>query len=281
MARNLWIGKPGLLLEIDQAAKAWDRTAELNVTEFKSLEGGITTVAPARGARRLKLSWDALPPADAQHLVRLARRINGPGTLGSSRTAYGPVAVLDPASVNLLDPYQAAAQSSQDSGADHWFTVQGTVVISPFIGDTVVGDCQDAATRIGWRHVTWTGWPVMPGMQVSWLLPPDWSPATAIAQLDWKAVDGSYLGSTSANGTTVTGTAPAGAAFVTPLGAPGATGTIGLAGACLTVGEDPVAFALGDGCPAMSVTAYTDVPASPLPYRSVGVELVEVRGAQL
>ncbi|MET8947528.1 hypothetical protein ABZX30_29285 [Streptomyces sp. NPDC004542] len=281
MARNLWIGRPGFLREIAQAAKSWDRTADLNVTEFKSLEGNITTVATARTVRRLKLSWDALPPGDAQHLTRLARRVNEPGFQGGPQPPYGPLALLDPASVNLLDPYQAAAQSTRSSGTDHWFTVQGTVVISPSLAATVVADFQDAAGRLGWRHGVWTGWPVMPGMQVSWLLPPDWSAATATAQLDWKAVDGTYLASTSANDSGVTGTAPAGAAFVTPVGGPGATGLYGLAGACLTIGEPATAFALGDGCPAMSLTGYTDLPAAPLPYRNVSLDLVEVRGAQL
>jgi hypothetical protein len=280
MARNLWIGKPGLLREIDQAARNWDRTAELNVTEFKSLEGRVTTVAPARTIRRLKLSWESLAPGDAQHLSRLARRVNGPGVPGSSLTSYGPLAVLDPASVNLLDPYQAAAQSSEPGGSDHWFTVTGTMVVSPSVNDTVVADFQDT-TRIGWRHGVWTGWPVTPGMQVSWLVPADWDPALAVAQLDWKAADGSYLSTTAVNGASITGTAPAGAAFVTPVGGPGAAGLRGLAGACLTIGESPVAHALGEGCPAMSVTAYSDVPSARLPYRSVSVDLVEVHGAEL
>ncbi|MCT9109180.1 hypothetical protein N4G69_26830 [Streptomyces mirabilis] len=279
MARNLWIGKPGLLREIDQAAKSWDRSAEVNVTEFKSLEGRITTVAPARTVRRLKFSWDSLAPDDAQHLSRLARRINGPGLLGSAQTSYGPLAVLDPASVNLLDPYQAAAQS-ESNGTDHWFAITGTMVVSPLTGDTVVADFQET-TRIGWRHGVWTGWPVMPGMQVSWLVPADWNPALATAQLDWKAADGAYLSTLSANGPTVSGVAPAGAAFVTPVGGPGAAGPAGPAGACLTIGEAPAAHALGDGCPAMSVTAYSDVPSARLPYRNVSVDLVEARGAEL
>ncbi|WP_338698652.1 hypothetical protein V2W30_20955 [Streptomyces sp. Q6] len=280
MIRNLWIGKPGLLREIPQAAKSWDRTADLNVTEFKSLEGAVTTVAPPRTPRRLKFSWDLLPPDEAQHLVRLARRVNGPGLQGSSSPSYGPLALLDPASLNLLDPYQAAAQSSSPSGGDHWFTIVGTMVVSPAVGDTVVAQFQDV-TRIGWRHGTWPGWPVAPGMRVSWLVPPDWSAATATAQLDWKAADGSYLSTSSAAGSTVTGTAPADAAYVTPVGGPGATGLFGLAGACLTIGDTPVAYALGDGCPAMSVTAYSDAPANPLPYRNVSIDLVEVRGAEL
>lgn len=82
-------------------------------------------------------------------------------------------------------------------------------------------------------------------------------------------------------GASITGTAPAGAAFVTPVGGPGATGMTGLAGACLTIGEAPVAFALGDGCPAMTVTAYSDVPSTVLPYRNISIDLVEVRSAEL
>ncbi|MFE4334267.1 hypothetical protein ACFRQM_34105 [Streptomyces sp. NPDC056831] len=281
MARNLWIGKPGLLREIPQAARSWDRSAELNVTEFKSLDGQITAIAPARTARRLKFSWEWLEPADADHLVRLARRVNGPGMLGRNAYAGRTVVVLDPASVNLLDPYQAAAQSTHPSGADHWFTVQGAITISPFTDDVVLGSCEDAATRIGWRHSVWPGWPVMPGMKVSWLLPPDWVAGLSTAQLDWTDVDGGYLASESASGTTVTGTAPDGAAFVTPVGGPGATGMTGLAGACLTIGEAPVALALGEGCPAMAVTGCTDTPAPRLPYRNIGIDLVEVAGAAL
>ncbi|MGI3225612.1 hypothetical protein ACRJ4B_18750 [Streptomyces sp. GTA36] len=219
MARNLWIGKPGLLREIDQAAKSWDRSAELNVTEFKSLEGRVTTIAPPRTVRRLKFSWDWLEPGDAQHLTRLARRVNGPGLQGSPAPSYGPLAVIDPASVNLLGPYQAAAQSSEPGGTDHWFTVTGSLGVLPYTGDTVIGDFGET-TRVGWRHGLWTGWPVAPGMRVSWQVPPDWNPALATAQLDWKRADGTYLSTTATTGAAVTGTAPAEAAFVTPVGGP-------------------------------------------------------------
>lgn len=273
MARNLWIGAPGRLREIQQAAKSWERTAELGVAEFKALEGRVTTFAPTRTVRRVKLSFDALEPEDAQHLVRLARRVG---------TGRGPLVVLDPASVNLLDPYQAAGQSDVPGGWDHWFTMNGAVTLARDADQITTVDCQDAAVAVGWVHGTWPGWPVAPGMRVSWLLPAGWDPATAVAQLDWKAADGTYLSTTQATATTgVTGTAPAGAAFATPVGRPGAVGLFGLAGACLTLGDAPVAHALGDGCPAMSVTAYTDVPATPLPYRNVSIDLVEVRGAAL
>lgn len=279
MTRNLWIGKPGLLREIAQAARSWDRSAELNVTEFASLEGRITTVAAARTVRRLKLSWEWLEPEDAQHLTRLARRVNGAGMLGRNVYAPGPVALLDPASVNLLDPLQAAGQSGQRDGTDHWTVLSGAMTIGPFIGDAVIGDCQDAATVVGWRHGVWPGWPVMPGMEVSWLLPPDWDGQLCTARLDWTDVDGQVLSTATAPGPLVTATAPDQAAFVVPAGGPGYVGMAGLGGACLTIGEPPVAFALGDGCPAMSVTGFTDAPAGRLPYRGIALDLVEVHGA--
>lgn len=272
MARNLWIGAPGRLREIRQAAKSWERTAELNVTEFKALEGRVTTFAPTRTVRRLKLSFDALEPADAQHLAQLARRVG---------TGRGPLVVLDPVSVNLLDPYQAAGQSDAPGGWDHWFTMNGDIALARNADGVTTADCQDPAAAIGWVHGTWAGWPVVPGMQVSWLLPGGWDSATATAQLDWKAVDGTYLSTSQVTGTSVTATAPAGAAFATPVGRPGALGLFGLAGACLTLDDTPVAHALGEGCPAMAVTAYSDVPARPLPYRNVSIDLVEVRRAAL
>ncbi|MEW2391158.1 hypothetical protein AB0933_22685 [Streptomyces venezuelae] len=272
MARNLWIGAPGRLREIRQAAKSWDRTAELNVTEFKALEGRVTTFAPTRTIRRLKLSFEWLEPEDAQHLARLARRVG---------TGRGPLVVLDPASVNLLDPYQAAGQSDSRGGWDHWFTMNGAIALARNADDITTADCQDVAAAVGWVHGTWAGWPVVPGMRVSWLLPAGWDPATATAQLDWKGADGTYLSTSQVAGAALTATAPEGAAFATPVGRPGAVGLFGLAGACLTVDEEPVAHSLGDGCPAMSVTAYTDVPSARLPFRNVGVDLVEVRRAVL
>ncbi|WP_093799558.1 hypothetical protein [Streptomyces sp. Wb2n-11] len=279
MARNLWIGKPGLLREISQAAKSWDRSPDLNVSEFRSLEGHVTLVAPPRTTRRMKLAFEWLEPEDAQHLVRLARRISGPGMLGQNVYAGGSVVVLDPASVNLLDPLQAAGQSRDVRGGDHWFTVAGDMTLRPSVGDVFTGDCRDVASAIGWVHGTWTGWPVAPGMNVSWMVPPEWDPALCTAQLDWKAVDGSYLSTVSATGGVVSGTAPAGAVFVTPVGRPGKTGATALAGACLTIGEAPVGYALGDGCPPMAVTGLTDTPSPRLPYRNIGIDLVEVRGA--
>ncbi|MGI3204398.1 hypothetical protein ACRJ4W_52095 [Streptomyces sp. GLT-R25] len=111
---------------------------------------------------------------------------------------------------------------------------------------------------------------------MSWQVPPDWNPALASAQLDWKRADSTYLSTTAATGAAVTGTAPAEAAFVTPVGGPGEAVLAGLAGACLTIDAVPVAYALGDGCPAMTVTAYSDIPAARLPYRNISIDLVEV-----
>jgi hypothetical protein len=60
---------------------------------------------------------------------------------------------------------------------------------------------------------------------------------------------------------------------------PGAIGTYSLAGACLTYGGTAENGVPGDGLPPMSVTGYTDTPGRPLPYRSIGLDLVEVSSA--
>ncbi|GGR73627.1 hypothetical protein GCM10010252_10250 [Streptomyces aureoverticillatus] len=275
MARNLWVGTPGLLREIPQAAKSWDRSAELNVSEFRALEGQVTTFAPFHTARRLKFSFEGLEPVDAQHLARLARRAPDART----GRAAGPVAVLDPVSVNLLGPAQAAGQSGREDGLDHWFAVSGKPAFKRFVREGwAVGGTVPSV--VGWVHGTWPGWPVAPGMTVSWLLPPGWG-QDAVARLAWKDADGAPLRETDGSPASVTGVAPADAAFVTPQGVLKTTGVIPLGGACLSIGEAAEAFAVGDGCPAMSVTGYSDVPAARLPYRNVGIDLVEVTRATL
>ncbi|WP_415958150.1 hypothetical protein [Streptomyces sp. 021-4] len=115
MPRNLWIGLPGRLREISQAATAFERGAELGVTQFTSLGGQVTTLAPQRSARKTKFTFDRLSEDDAAHLDRLARRIDGPG----------PVVVIDPVTRNLLDPLQAEGRSPGGSAAPHWYSSGG------------------------------------------------------------------------------------------------------------------------------------------------------------
>jgi hypothetical protein len=210
-------------------------------------------VRNVRANRRVKLSWDSLEPGLARKLDRLARRVDGPG----------PIAFIDPAAVNLLAARQAAGQWDPGIAAAKlpWFALSsaGKVVESATVPGTYGFTTTTVADRVGWKQGKWTGFPVPPGM---------------------KDVTGAGVGSFSATGTTVTGTAPATAAFVTPHAAPGAIGTFALAGACLTYGGDtPAADLPGEGCPPVAITGYSDAPAQPLPYRGISLDLVEVASA--
>ncbi|MDX2814976.1 hypothetical protein ABZ312_05450 [Streptomyces sp. NPDC006207] len=274
MGRNLWIGPPGSLYEIDRAARSFDRSADLGVSEFTSLGGRVTVVRNARANRRTKLSWDTLEPAQARVLDRLARRTDG----------AGPVALLDPAAANMLDALQAAGRGEPGStGLGQWLPVVGTgtgSVTEPASPGVFAFTAADTAAKVAWRHRYWGSHPVAPGTRISFRA------STAIAalptcavNLDFKNAAGAYLSSVSANGAYVAGTVPAGAAFVTPCAKPGAAGTYALAGACLSYDDGAADGVPGDGCPAMAVTGYSDVPSQPLPYRGVSIDLVEVAGA--
>lgn len=277
---NLWIGPPGSMSEIDQAAKSFDRTADLGVSEFKSLGGRVTVTRNLAPVRRIKLAWDLLPPAQARVLDRIARRIDSPG----------PVFLVDPASGNVLDPRQAAGRGTKGAtditGLGQWFRAgsSGTVTESTTAPGTFTFTAVDANSAVAWSCVGTEGavgdFPVTPGLQVSFRAP------TAIAALgtagvgiDFKKADGSYLTTTSASGPLVTGTVPAGAAYVTPTAKPGTAGTYSLAGACLTYGGTAADGVPGDGLPPMSVTGYSDTPGRPLPFRNFSLDLVEVSGA--
>lgn len=280
MPHNLWIGRPGSLLEIVQAAKSFDRTADLGVTQFTSLGGRATVVVTPKPVRRAKLSWESLDQATATFLDRLARRVDGPG----------PIALIDPAAVNLLEPSQAAGTARPGSGgANQWFinvpsgvnpASAGSIVESTTVPGAFGFSSLTTTTSIGWRHPVWVGIPVMPGMTVSFSPPAGFPSATTMAELDFKKADGTYLSSATVVGQAVVATVPPTAAFVTPVAQAGAVGTFSLAGSCFTINGDVASPALaGDGCPGVSVVGYSDVLGPHLPYRNISLELLEVGSA--
>ncbi|MGW4648340.1 hypothetical protein [Kitasatospora sp. NPDC004289] len=273
MPHNLWIGRPGALREIDQAAKSWDRSADLGVTEFRALGGRATVVYTPKPVRRLKLSWEGLDRDTATYLDRLARRADGPG----------PLAVMDPASVNLLEPAQAAGRDRTGSTGRAWFVSgqPGAVVESTTVKGQFGFQAQAAESAVAWRSPYWAGGlPVVPGWTVSFRVPTAFPTDTCVAQLDFKSAAGTYLNSAVVTGRQVTAVVPPDAAFVTAVAKPGAVGTYSLANACYTIGGDWPDEALpGDGCPPMAITGYSDVPTAQLRYRNVSIDLLEVAGA--
>ncbi|WP_319056162.1 hypothetical protein, partial [Streptomyces europaeiscabiei] len=275
---NLWIGPPGSMHEIDQAAKSFDRTADLGVSEFKSLGGRVTVTRNLAPVRRIKLAWDLLPPAHARALDRIARRMDG--------SLAPTVFLVDPAAGNVLTVGQAlgrgVAKATDITGLAQWFTTStGAVAESLTAAGTFTFAAADINSSVAWRCAGTVGnFPVAPGLQVSFQAP------TAIAALstesvglDFKGPTGSYLSTVSAVGPLVTGTVPAGAAYVTPTCKPGTAGTYSLSGACLTYGGTAADGVPGDGLPPMAVTGYSDMPGRPLPFRNFSIDLVEVSGA--
>ncbi|MEU8095778.1 hypothetical protein [Streptomyces rubiginosohelvolus] len=234
MPRNLWIGLPGRLRELSQAATAFERGAELGVTQFTSLGGQVTTVAPQRTARKTKFTFDRLSQDDAAHLDRLARRIDGPG----------PVVVIDPVTRNLLDPLQAEGRSPGGSAAPYWYSSgggTGKLQLSTRTGaarDAYEWKPDSATTQLSWHRRPGAGFPVAPGMSVRFTLPVSWRVGPCATRLHWRDAAGVYLSSAAVTGHTLSATVPAGAALVTPSGIAGEVGTYPLDGAVLTI-DDP------------------------------------------
>jgi hypothetical protein len=256
---SLWIGPPGRMREVRDAATDLDRTISLGIEEFAALSGGITTTRLATPPRRLALSWAAMNPTEAQWIEALARNVYG----------LGPLAVIDPASRNLLEGGQSqgygprAAYSSATHGT---FTERADHVMT-------LTDPRDGNELI-YLHPHWFGFPVVAGLPVHM--------ATALPEAQWQLVfyteDQGFI---SAHGpaSPLTAVPPAGAAFMVPrLYFRGWSGTKPIGPALLRMG-DPIMpgelGALGDGCPAMTVTAYSD-KARP-PHHDLTLNLVEVR----
>ncbi|MEV7235373.1 hypothetical protein AB0N06_15740 [Streptomyces sp. NPDC051020] len=274
MPSNLWIGPPGALYEIDQAATSFDRSVELGVSEFKSLGGRITVTRTPAPSRRMKLSWDRLPPVDARVLDGLARRVNG---------GPGPVLVIDPAAGNVLGAAQAAGRGDTGAaGLQQWFkaSTTGTVAEVAAVPGTFTFTAADATSRVAWRSVPWGNFPVAPGTRVSFRAPTAFAAlGTVGVNIDFKKADGSYLSGPTAGGPYIATTVPAGAVYATPCATPGTAGTYSLAGACFAYDDGAAHTTPGDGLPPLAITSYSDSPGRPLPYRSISVDLVEVSGA--
>lgn len=236
MPRNLWVGLPGQLREISQAATAFERGADLGVSQFASLSGQITTIAPRRAPRRIKLSFDRLSQDDAAHLDRLARRIDGPG----------PIEVIDPVARNLLDPLQAEGRIASSTAYNVWYTsVSGSGKLEPStatgaLPQTYVWKPETTTAQLSWHRRPRAGFPVAPGMRVRFTLPKSWRVGPCATRLHWRDAAGTYLSSAADTGHTLVATAPAGAALVTPSGVTGEIGTYGLDGAVLTIEDDHV-----------------------------------------
>ncbi|MEO6081559.1 MAG: hypothetical protein ABIQ18_00435 [Umezawaea sp.] len=260
---SLWIGPPGKLRAIDDAATEFDRSVSLGVTEFQSLGGGVTVTSLPTPPRRLALSWTGLLPGDAEWLDALARRVFGPSPLG----------VLDPSARNLLD----GAQSQGYGPVGSWELVGQGSLLQQADG-TVAVTGTGTASELRWRHPYWPGWPVIPGQQITFStsLPA----STSRCQLNWYEARG-YGGSVSGRGSTITETPSYPWLFVGPAIIPGPTTTPLVIGpAVLRIAAPAPAagsFPLGDGCPAMAVTGYTDRPTTTA--RDLSLSLVEVRRA--
>lgn len=275
----MWIGRPGNLRQIVDGAQSFDRSPDLGVTEFRSLAGGITTWAPPVQPRRLKVKWAAMQSADVGHLDRLARRIDAPG----------PVAVLDPLTRNLIGGHQAEGRG--DPGKWAWKSSEVVMYGGQFgahVENSVSVETVPSGgmTALAWRHPNWTGYPVAPGMTLTWWAPGLVANGAALGQLviGWYDSAGKALtGTGSATpAAPLVATAPAGVAFAVPAVGFTAKGVwplgysvlaLGDVSAELVAGERPV----GEGSPAYSVTGYSHLPmGGDGRYRDIGLELVEV-----
>ncbi|MCS7484649.1 hypothetical protein ACFFQW_45210 [Umezawaea endophytica] len=261
---SLWIGPPGRLRAVDDAAQEFDRSVSLSVTEFQALGGAVTVTSLPTPPRRLALSWTGLQPGDAEWLDALARRVFGPS----------PLAVLDPSTRNLLD----GTQSQGFGPVSSWeLTGQGSLVQQPDRTVTLTGTSSTSVLR--WQHPFWPGWPVPAGQRLTFTT--SFPASTSEVQLYWFNAAG--LSSwTSRAGATITAEPPDRTLFVKPAIVPGPLTTPIPVGPALLRLADPTPLPsplpIGDGCPAMAVTGYTDRPTATA--RDLSLTLVEVRRAR-
>ncbi|MFJ1640810.1 hypothetical protein [Streptomyces sp. NPDC088256] len=282
---GMWIGRPGALREITDGASSFDRSPDLNVSEFRSLAGGVTTWAPPVRPRRLKVQWNAMQTGDVRHLDRLARRLD----------QLGPVAVVDPLAGNLLGGGQAAGLGDLTRWAVTSASGSSDIILygggyGEYIPNTVSVEAVPASNGpdLLWQHPTWKGYPVTAGMVVTWWAPGLIAAGAALAQLriEWYSAAGALLstGTTNAPGVPMVRTVPANAAYARPAARFSAKGLWNLGESVFALGDVSAALVAGDrpigeGCPGFSITRYSHTASEgDGAFRDIGFELVEVSG---
>ncbi|MEU5974289.1 hypothetical protein [Streptomyces sp. NPDC047315] len=276
----MWIGRPGALREIQDGAASFDRSPDLGVKEFAGLGGGVTTWAPPHQPRRLKVAWNSMEPADYRHLDRLARRLDGPG----------PVAVVDPLAGSMLGGHQGDGTGSLTA----WSWSNSDIRLATGAGPgapatvAVVNVPATLGPDLFWQHPTWAGYPVAPGMTVTWWAPGLIAAGAAIGQLRIQWMDSAGTVTGTANAATsapLVRTVPTGVAYARPVVRFAALGTWPIGRAVCALGDVSAALVAGDGphgegTPAYSITAYSHAAsAGDGRWRDVALELVEVTNA--
>ncbi|WNV86564.1 hypothetical protein [Umezawaea sp. Da 62-37] len=264
---SLWIGPPGRMREIPDAATDFDRTVSLGVQEFQAMGGGVTVTSIATPPRRLLLSWTALPIDHVDWLDSLARRVFGPS----------PLAVVDPAARNLL----GGAQSQGYGPLSAWeLTGPGSLVRQADRTVTITGTTTTSLLR--WRHPYWPGWPILAGQVATFTS--SLASGSHRVGFEWLDASGAVRSRLTTNRppmTTVPDTTTA--VFARPVLELDAITTPIPLGTSLLRFADPttpiVLGPVGDGLPAMAVTSYTDKPTTAATTRDLSLSLVEVRRA--
>ncbi|MEU5160456.1 hypothetical protein AB0G74_12705 [Streptomyces sp. NPDC020875] len=273
----MWIGRPGALREIKDGASSFDRSPDLNVSEFRALSGGVTTWAPPVQPRRLKLGWGSMEPGDVRHLDRLARRLDGPG----------PIAVVDPLAGSMLGGHQGDGTGSPSawswSGSDIELSggTTGTAPVTATVKTVPASNGPD----LFWQHPRWYGFPVAPGMVVTW-----WAPGlvaagapVAMLRIQWIDAAGAVTGTATQNGTApLVQQVPVNTAYARPVVRFSALGAWPIGRSVLALGDVSSALVAGDvphgeGSPPYSITRYGHGAApGDGRWRDISLELVEV-----
>lgn len=234
---NVYFGKPGKLVTLPWPQGGIDRTPERQAFDFLTGSGLHQVSLLALASRTYSLSWNALHQETFTLLEQHRLGANGPG----------PWALIDPSAPNILPANVAAAtgllQDATDlytSGVTHGTPLSnatstfihrttGNRSIRWMFTDPSVATTPQLLIRPQFRN--WGGIPVAPGLSYafsSWMRVDGTveTSATVGMNLVWLDAAGATLSTSTGTLTAVTttwarqsviGTAPAGAAYVSPL----------------------------------------------------------------
>lgn len=244
---NVYFGRPGSLVTLPWPLGGLEAPYDLQASDFLTGQGMHQVSRMGQGTRLYALTWNALRVETFTLIEEFLLGTNG----------QGPWALIDPSRPNLLLPNQASSGGTFND-ARHWATSSGLANEGTLSASATFVNRARGQRSIRWlfgstpptvpvlkftsTYRGWFGVPVVPGLPYAFS---EWvrsdgtidSDISGGLRLRWLDAAGVQLSETSGGNLsltptwqrlTLTGTAPAGAAYVEPrLVAVGSTITVG------------------------------------------------------
>jgi hypothetical protein len=290
---DIYFGAPGALTKLPWPRGGFDKPYEKQVADFLTGTGQHIIQSQAQGSRLITLNWNAMH-ADNYALVE---------QYWTGMMGYGPWALVDPSTNNMLMPNQASATNNLYDTTGFYTSTGASGEGTLLSNSSATYLRRTGSTRsLQWQfpvaaittpilfskppYRNWYGYPVAQGKSYTWSfwMTPDGVVDTSIsgsARIRWVDASGGFISEAASSTTAVTTWQQLSATGIPPSNAVYAQPVVVLTGSTITVNasvyiDSPLfeidsvvnSWAPGTGMRAVEILSLTDTPAFDAKWRA-------------